>query len=50
MSKLVAFAAIQGLYKIVRQKDAELITLKARLAALEAVVVKLAEQQEGAGK
>lgn len=46
----VAFAAIQGLYKIVREKDAELITLKARLAAVEAVVSKLAEQQEGEGR
>jgi len=48
----VALAAIQGLYKIVREKNAEIETLQkqnaaleARLAALEAVVTKTAEKQ-----
>ncbi len=43
----VAFAAIQGLYKIVQEKDAEIIALKARLAKVEELVAKFAVQQEG---
>ncbi len=43
----VAFAAIQGLYKIVLEKDSEIASLKARLAAVESVVAKLAGEQGG---
>jgi hypothetical protein len=43
----VAFAAIQGLYKIVQKKDVEIIALKARLAKVEELVAKFAVQQEG---
>jgi hypothetical protein len=43
----VAFAAIQGLYKIVQEKDVEIIDLKARLAKVEELVAKFAVQQEG---
>ena len=43
----VAFAAIQGLYKIVQEKDVEIIALKARLAKVEELVAKFAVQQEG---
>ena len=34
----VSLAAIQGLYQVVREKDAEIQALKARLDALEALV------------
>ncbi len=43
----VAFAAIQGLYKIVQEKDVEIVSLKARLAKVEQLVAKFAAQQEG---
>jgi hypothetical protein len=38
----VALAAIQGLHGIVKEKDAEIRDLQARLARLEAVVSELA--------
>jgi len=40
----VALAAIQGLNEVVREKDAEIQSLKDRLADLEAVVQQLAER------
>jgi hypothetical protein len=53
----VALAAIQGLYQLVEEKDAEIAALKeqnermqSRLAALEAVVSKLSMWQEGGGQ
>ena len=36
----VALAAIQGLYQVVQEKDAEIQMLKARLAALEEAIIK----------
>jgi len=36
----VALAAIQGLYELVKEKDAEIAALESRLAALEAIVDK----------
>ena len=38
----VSLAAIQGLYEMVKEKDAEIQVLQARLARLEAVVTALA--------
>ena len=46
----VALAAIQGLYGIVQEKDAEISELKARLAKLEALVERLVSQQSGGAK
>jgi hypothetical protein len=43
----VALAAIQGLYELVQEKDAEITALKTRLTGLEALVKQLAQQQEG---
>ena len=44
----VALAAIQGLHEIVKEKDAEIVALEARLAALEKLV-KDAETAQGGG-
>ena len=45
----VALAAIQGLYELVQEKDHEITDLKARLAALEALIERLAvDRNEGA--
>ncbi|MHC4981383.1 MAG: tail fiber domain-containing protein [Planctomycetota bacterium] len=46
----VALAAAKGLYGLVQEKDAEIVELRARLSALEALVAKLASQQEGGTK
>jgi len=46
----VALAAIQGLHKMVKEKDAEIADLKARLAALEATVATLARRQQAVGR
>ncbi len=43
----VSLAAIQGLHKIVQEKDAEISSLESRIEALEALVEKLAESQAG---
>jgi hypothetical protein len=43
----VALAAIQGLYQMVQEKEAEIAELRARLAAVEAAMGKLSGQQEG---
>lgn len=43
----VALAAIQGLYHIVQEQDAEIGSLQERLAALEGVVERLVDQLEG---
>lgn len=42
----VAFAAIQGLYGLVQQKDAEIGALQARLAELEKTVRRLSREME----
>jgi hypothetical protein len=41
----VALAAIQGLHEVVREKDAKISSLEARIEALETLVKKLAESQ-----
>jgi hypothetical protein len=41
----VALAAIQGLYELVREKDAQIADLKARVEALEALVSSSAQEQ-----
>ncbi|MHC4590126.1 MAG: tail fiber domain-containing protein [Planctomycetota bacterium] len=46
----VALAAAKGLYGLVQEKEAEIVELRARLSALEALVAKLASQQEGGTK
>jgi len=43
----VALAAIQGLHKIVKEKNAKISSLEARIEALETLVKKLAESQVG---
>ncbi|MHC4463020.1 MAG: tail fiber domain-containing protein [Planctomycetota bacterium] len=43
----VALAAIQGLYELVNEKDAEIAELKARLAAIESALAKLTISKEG---
>jgi len=43
----VALAAIQGLYQIVQAKDARIVELEARLAALEALVTAKTDDQSG---
>ena len=43
----VAPAAIQGLHKIVQEKDAKISSLEARIEALETLVKKLVESQAG---
>ena len=43
----VSLAAIQGLHELLREKDAKVSTLEARIAALESLVAKLAERQAG---
>jgi hypothetical protein len=46
----VALAAIQGLHQIVKEKDCRIDELEVKLASLEAVVAKLAEQSNGGGR
>jgi len=46
----VALAAIQWLYKMVQEKDAKVAALESRLAAMETVVNRLAQQQPLAGR
>jgi hypothetical protein len=41
----VTMTAVQGLYQVVQEKDAEIAALRERLAALEELVSKLAAQQ-----
>ncbi len=41
----VALAAIQGLHEIVKEKDAEIAEMRARLAKLETLVEKLSHQE-----
>ncbi len=43
----VALAAIQGLYQIAQDKDEQIAELRGRLAALEALVQRLASQPKG---
>ena len=44
----VALAAAQGLFKMVKDKDAEIAELTKRVSELETLVAELAEQQKGA--
>jgi len=46
----VALAAIQGLHEMLREKDEKISTLEARIAALESLVNKLAQSQNGGGQ
>jgi hypothetical protein len=46
----VALAAIQGLHLIVQEKDCRIDELEQKLASLEALVTKLAAQQNGGGR
>jgi hypothetical protein len=43
----ISLAAIQGLHELLREKDAKISTLEARIAALESLVEKLVESQAG---
>ena len=43
----VALAAIQGLHKLVQEKDAKISSLESRIEALETLIEKLAESQTG---
>ena len=52
----VALAAIQGLYEMVQEKDAQIaaqqqqiVTLESRLAALEALILSRAQEQQESG-
>ena len=44
----MALAAIQGLHQIVKEKETEIESLKARLANLEKLVATLAKEQDAA--
>ena len=46
----ISLAAIQGLYAIVKEKDAEIADLRARLGKIEALLEKLTEEKAGATK
>jgi hypothetical protein len=46
----VALAAIQGLYRLVQTKDAEITDLKARLARVEALLASRANPISGNGR
>ena len=46
----IALAAIQGLYGIVKEKDAEIAALKTRLSAIEAILGAKSQVEEGGAK
>jgi hypothetical protein len=46
----VALAAIQGLHELLREKDERISTLEARVTALESLVNKLVQSQNGGGQ
>lgn len=46
----VALAAVQGLYRLVQERDAEIVELNARLSTLESLVEQLLSQQVGGAK
>jgi hypothetical protein len=43
----ISFAAIQGLYQLAQEKDAEIVALKERLATMEAAISQFIESNEG---
>ena len=45
----ISFAAIQGLYELVQEKDARITALETRLDAMESLVGKLISKKEGDG-
>jgi len=46
----ISLAAIQGLYEMLREKDEKISSLEARIAALESLVNKLVQSQNGGGQ
>jgi hypothetical protein len=46
----IALAAIQGLYELVQEKEAEIAALKERMTAMEGLVARLARFQQGGAK